>query len=298
MGTFLKRFAVRGVFWRQLTSSGARNVPPWAEPWLIWWWSGLFMLVWHGGRRGAMKNFSAMFPASGTLRNLARTYKLFVNFAWTYYETGRFQEKKALVDWELDGVEHFREMEQTGGAIILTAHMGNYDLGAYFFSEKMKRPLHIVRMPESDELTEAHSITRRAAENLRVSYNTSANALAIDLLSELRSGRFVAIQGDRVVGGVARVKTTMFGANSELPSGPFALAMIARVPLFPLFVVRTGHRSYRVIVRRKIECVAVGREREAAIQRAADEWRDTLQEIAREYWYQWFEFESFVKESA
>ena len=298
MSSRLNRFAIRGVVWRELLASCARNLPSFTEPWMVWWWSAFFLFLWPAGRRDVMRNYAAIFPRDSWFRRLMRTYSLFVNFAWTFEETMRFQEKKTLVDWELEGLENFRELEKTPGAIILTAHMGNYDLGAYFFTEKMKRPLHVVRVPEQDQMTEAHSSARRTAENLTVSYNTSADALAIDLLTELRNGRFVAIQGDRVVGNVARITTTLFGQETELPSGPFALATIARVPLFPLFVVRTGFRSYRVIVRKKIECLPTGRARDAAIRQAMNEWRLTLESIIRSYWFQWFVFKPFMKDAA
>lgn len=298
MRQLMQRFAVRGVFWRELLASAARNIPPWAEPWFIWSWSGVFLAFWGTGRRDVLRNLSVIFPQANPVRNLIRAYSLFCNFAWTFTETMRFQEKKGLVDWQLEGIDHYRELEATSGAIILTAHMGNYDLGAYFFAEKMHRPLHIVRVPEADEMSEAHSAARRSAENLRVSYNTSPDALAIDLLTELREGKFVAIQGDRVVGTVSRMTTRLFEHETEIPAGPFALAMVARVPIFPLFIVRTGFRSYRVIVCRKIECLAVDRDRESAIRESVDEWSRTLQEIISRYWFQWFAFKPFMKDAA
>lgn len=290
MVRLLRRLHVHGVFWRELLAAGVRNCAPWSEPWMMWWWSALFLIAWRGGRRGLLANYRVIFPRASYLANLWRAYRAFVNFAWTFGETMRFLETRADVDWEIDGLEHFREIEKAKGGIILTAHMGNYDLGAYFFSERVGTPLHIVRAPEPDADTEEHASSRRDFENLRVSYNVAGDSLALDLLGELREGRLVAIQGDRIQGPVSRIDATIFGSTAEVPAGPFALAMIARVPIFPLFVVRAGYRRYRVIVREKIEVTMTGRDREGALRRAAESWGTTFESVIQSHPTQWFGF--------
>jgi lauroyl/myristoyl acyltransferase len=152
---WLRRFDARGVFWRQLLRWAIHNVPMWLEPIAIVWWS-LFFLLWGPGRRGVMLNLAAILPRSTALGNLARTFRVMHNFAWTIADNGRFAEERVIPDWEFVGAEHFEALQShPGGAIILTAHMGSYDLGAQLFAETSARKIVMVRAPELDPETRA-----------------------------------------------------------------------------------------------------------------------------------------------
>lgn len=275
------------------------NVPVWFEPYVITFWS-FFFLFWGPGRRSVMHNLKAIKPGSNAIANFFRTYRVFWNYAWTITETGRFRELGVMPDWEFEGLEHFEAMQaHAGGAIMLTAHMGSYDIGAQLFASRASRPIVMVRAPETDPSThdfEQHQHGKRDAAGLHVDFNTRANVLALDLLHALRDGKMLAIQGDRVTPGIAAARTTLFGRTVALPAGPFALAIAARVPLFPLFLVRAGRRHYRVVSREPIIVERRSRTRDEDLQSAVDLWARELEKIIAETWYQWFEFDPFDRE--
>jgi len=85
----------------------------------------------------------------------------------------------------------------------------------------------------------------------------------------------------------------LFGKSARFPAGPFALAMAARAPIYPVFIVRTGRRRYRVIAYPPIEVVP-SRDREAAFAQALDAWRAVLEEVIRKWWFSWFTFEEIA----
>ena len=43
----------------------------------------MFFLLWGPGRRGVMRNLSAIMPGSSAIANFFRTYRVFWNYAWT-----------------------------------------------------------------------------------------------------------------------------------------------------------------------------------------------------------------------
>jgi predicted LPLAT superfamily acyltransferase len=298
--TWSRRFVVHGVFWRQLLRFAVLNVPLWAEPFVMATWSLVFLL-WGPGRRGVMANLRAIIPGSNSVANFARTYRVFWNFAWTIADTMRFKEQRISPDWEFVGREHFDDLQaRAGGAIILTAHMGNYDLGAALFAEVSDRPIVMVRAPEIDPQTrrfeeELHG--RTLAERLRIGFSTQSSELAIELLEAIQQGQIVAIQGDRVLPGIAGIPGTLFDHKTHFPAGPFALAMAARVPIYPLFIMRMGRRRYRVVVSKPIEVVRT-RDRAEAFDRAVRQWRQDLEGVVRAAWFQWFAFQPFSEELA
>jgi lauroyl/myristoyl acyltransferase len=295
-----RRFLAHGVFWRHFLRWAVLNVPNWIEPHILGLWAGFFVVGWTGGRRAVMRNLKAIKPGSWAVINFFRAWRVFWNFAWTIDDNVRFQETRTIPDWEFIGLEHFESLQaHPGGAIILTAHMGSYDLGAHLFAETSPRRIVMVRAPEIDPQTRAYEEGRIAGSDaLRVDFNTKAADLAFDLLHAVRNGELVAIQGDRVTPGIATLPATLFGTKTRMPAGPFALAMAARVPIYPLFVVRGGRRRYRLVTCAPITVERRGRDRDADLQRALDAWIVELERVIAEAWYQWFHFEPIAEAGA
>jgi lauroyl/myristoyl acyltransferase len=289
------RFEARGVFWRQVLRFAILNVPPWLEPIVIASWSAFF-LMWGSALRGVMRNLAVIKPGSFAFVNFFRCYRVFWNYAWTIADNVRFKELRTIPDWEFTGWKYFQEMQEREGAILLTAHMGSYDLGAHLFSETSSRRIVMVRAPEADPETRAFE-KDRAAEGLRIEFNTRSTDLAIDLLDVIREGNIVAIQGDRVTGEIGFLPATVFGKATRVPAGPFALALAARVPIYPVFVVRLGRRRYRLVTARPIELVR-SRDRDDDFRRAVEQWVEELEHVIRDCWSQWFTFEPYWPELA
>ncbi len=290
-----RRFLAKGVFWRQLLRWAVLIVPIWIEPAVMAFWS-LFFLLWGPGRRGVMRNLAAIKPGSWALGNFFRCYRVFWNYAWTIADTVRFKEARTVPDWEFVGWRHFEEMQARGGAVLLTAHMGSYDLGAHMFAETSAHRLVMVRAPEVDAQTRQFEEAHRAA-GLRIEFSSQSSELALDLLHAITGGGIVAIQGDRVTQGIAALPATLFGRPAEVPAGPFALAMAARAPIFPVFVIRRGRRRYRLVACAPIE-ITRSRDRDADFARAVGRWTAELEAVIAAAWYQWFAFEPFSPEAA
>ena len=271
------------------------TVPPWIEPVIMAFWSAFF-LVWGPGRRGVMRNLKVIKPGSLAIANVFRCYRVFWNYAWTIADNVRFKELRTIPDWEFTGREYFEEMQTRHGAILLTAHMGSYDLGAHLFSETSARHIVMVRAPEADPQTRAFE-KDHVAESIRIEFNTRATELALDLLETIREGGIVAIQGDRVTGSISSLPATLFGRPATVPAGPFALALAARVPIYPVFVVRLGRRRYRLMTSRPIEIVR-SRNRDDDFARAVEQWMAELERVVGECWFQWFTFEPYWPEQA
>lgn len=291
---------MQGVFWRQLLRWAVLCVPLWLEPLIMVVWSLVFLL-WGPGRRGVMRNLSAILPGSTPPANFVRTYRVFWNFAWSIADNVRFKETRVTPDWEIVGREHFdRLLAHESGAILLTAHMGNYDLGAQIFAETSDRRIVMVRAPEVDPQTREYEEKlhdRTTTDALKVDFNTRASELALELLHSLQNGEIIAIQGDRVTPGISSMRTTLFGRSTQLPTGPFALAMAARVPIYPVFVVRLARRRYRLVVAQPL-IVERKRDRNAVFEQAMSEWTKALEVVVRGAWFQWFTFQPYSEDLA
>lgn len=288
---------MRGVFWRQFLVWALFNIPHLIRPLLLVHWTGFFFAVWKNGRRAVIENLRIIHPSWSFARRVAGAFAVFWNFAETFSDTMLFNIRRHTVDWVMTGYDHFRSLrDSSDGAIILTAHMGNYDLGSYFLVTEVDRPVVIVRASERDPESDLDSRRRReqhSAESGRLRFAEPTPELALELVYALQEGSVVAIQGDRAIEGVSAQPARLFGREVMLPNGPFALALTTRVPIYPLFVVREGFHSYKVIFDAPIHVRRTSRGRDADLADAMTQWSRVLERTVSTYATQWFTFERY-----
>jgi len=276
---------------------GVRHCPFFLEPIFLFTNTLAFFLICAPPRRAVMDNLAVILPGSSRWANFFRAFRVFWNFSWSMVDTKRAQQDKDAIDWEICGLSNFREISDgKGGAVILTAHMGNYDLAAPVFAGKFRRKLNAVRAPEADDSLQDYSETERSkleSDEFSIRYNRPGNMLGIELAKALAAGEIVAIQGDRILFDVAPVTTDWNGHDFQMPKGPFALAAASKCPIYPIFIVRSGWRSYRIIVGSAIDAKRRpdDTKRNLGINRAVESWRNTLKQTVQENWHNWFLFE-------
>ena len=289
--SFLRRFTARGVFWREYLDWAVRNIPFYLQPILLFGMTVFFFFVAGSVRRAAVGNLSLVFPHSSRVAIHFRAFRTLLNFAWTITDAAKFKLSRDEFHYEIIGAEFLDQLGAGRGAIVLTAHLGSYDLGAAIFAQKFQREIRMVRAPETDVETAEHlqaSLRETGEGAVKVDYNTSGALLSFDLLNAIRAGEIVSIQGDRVLPGVASAEVELFGQPVPLPTGPFTLALVAEVPIYPLFFVRAGHRRYRIVTRSPIRVPRTQPSRDEDIAIGLAVWRDVLEKIIAEYWQQWF----------
>jgi lauroyl/myristoyl acyltransferase len=287
------RFAVRGVFWREYLDWATINMPFYTYPVLHFFMTLFFFFFAAPARRIVLAHLAIILPGSSRAMNYLRVFRTFHNYAWTISEAAIQKLNKEEFAYEIIGAEWLDQLGAAQGAVVLTAHMGNYDLGAALFAEKFNREIRVVRAPEPDQQTAQHlsaSLEKSGEGAVKIDYNTAGALLSFDLLNALRRGEIVSIQGDRVESGLVATAAHLFDRPVQLPDGPFVLAQVAQAPIYPLFIARSGYRSYQIIVREPINVLRSGRERADDIAPAVARWCRVLEQMIAERWDQWFAF--------
>jgi phosphatidylinositol dimannoside acyltransferase len=290
-------FSVHGIFWRRFVDWGARNLPPFLHRPMIWIGSVVFLFVAGPARKALLRNLSLVRPGSWRAANCIRVIRVFANFGWSLTDSATYRMKTGRFRYELEGARFLDQLAAANAAIVLTAHIGNYDLGAGLFTERFERRIRMVRAPEPDALAEQHvnlALQQSTAGAVKIGYSDAGPALAFDLLNALRAGEIISIQGDRVVGEVGRAPVKLFRREIFLPTGPFVLSLVSETPIYPLFIVRMGYRKYKIVAREPIVCSRLGDSRDQIISDAMQCWAGVLEEIVRSFWPQWFAFTSLV----
>jgi lauroyl/myristoyl acyltransferase len=288
-----KDFAVHGIAWRRTIDWVVLNLPALFHPLLVDVATASFFIFAAPGRKALLGNLKLVQPGSPRLFHYLRAFRIFRSFAWMLTDAAVHRLLHPRFRYELEGENFLQELATIKTGIVLTAHIGNYDLGAALFAEKLRREIRIVRAPEPDARAAAHvdlALAQSSAGAVKVEYSNAGTSLSFDLLAALRGGEIISIQGDRVMGELAHARARLFDREVALPTGPFALSFVAEAPIYPLFVVRTGYRKYRIIVRPPIVAKKEEGERDAQIAQAMRQWSAVLEEIIDRYWPQWYAF--------
>jgi lauroyl/myristoyl acyltransferase len=178
------------------------------------------------------------------------------------------------------------------GAILLTAHVGNFELGGLFLAQ-LGLKVAAVYVPDPSPVVERHREDARRMLGVRgLPIDTSPFAF-LPVRKALEENIFVAIQGDRDVSGTGR-RMPFFGKSASFPVGPFRLAQASGAPIFPVFVLQEDDGRYRTIVEEAIRVPNVrGEEGDAAVVAALASFVASMERTIRAYPSQWYLFTRF-----
>jgi lauroyl/myristoyl acyltransferase len=292
----LGRYHLTGDFWYRFHLFGVTVLPRFMVAPVVLAFTLFFFAVLRRIRGAVARNLEPVlgrarwgFPERG-----ARVWRTLWNHAWCLTETYEGLGPGRGVSIETEGEEHWQALSvEAAGFIVLTAHVGHWEVGSRVPAARETRRVHVVREPEIDGAAQeflSGLLRRHCGERFEIHYARSEDAaLGLTLLQALRRGELVAVQGDRPRAGGQSQVVKLFGKSFLLPVGPAALARAADVPLLPLFVFRRGRARSRVVFRPPIRVVSSSDRREdlrAALQCFAGH----LEWAIRQAPHQWFCF--------
>ncbi len=290
----LGRFHVTGVFWYRFHSWGVSTMPSWAVGPMILVFTSFFFLVLRGIGRAIGSNLEAVLGPAGSWRRQGRIWRTMWNQAWCNSERYERLGTRRRFEVEVEGRAHWDRLaaDPRQGLVLVTAHVGAWDIGSFLPSVVEPRPVHVVREQEMDPEAQkfVEEVYARSIQgHFTLHFARDNPALGAVLLSALRRGELVGLQGDRPSSTGRSVAAELFGRPFDLPAGPAALGRAARVPLLPVFCFRAGRRRYRLVIRPPIE-PAVSDDRTRDFLTTARAVAKEVEWAIRERPHQWFCF--------
>lgn len=206
----------------------------------------LAMRLMPSERRAVRKTLSIVTGADGA-RLDALAARLFGEYAMCFSDLlSTNREPLPRLTRHLGTVVGGEHVDALAGALVsVTAHLGNWDMAGRLLARDSGGITHVVVAPEEARAVEPW--VRRDGDGVR--FVTRADpTVSIGLLSALRRGERVAMQGDRALGNRGDVLVTFFGRPAAFPVGPFRLAAAAGVPVVPAFCVLGPDLRYELTV--------------------------------------------------
>jgi lauroyl/myristoyl acyltransferase len=288
---------VTGVFWFRIHRFGVTILPDWALRPLLTAFTCFFWLVLRKIRGAIADNLEAVLGPCGWWERQRRIYRTFRKFAWCLSERYERLSTDRVFSVEADGLEGWRELAGSEqGFVMVTAHLGNWEVGSMLPASRDHRRIHVVREAETDPRAQRfiEGLIRSRGGELYTTHFAEDPQLGVGLLDALRQGEVVALQGDRPRSGGRTSEVSLFGRAFHLPIGPAALARAAGVPVVPVFVFREGRRRYRCVILPAIH-VAQSADRRRDLGEALGRFAADLETAIRRDPHQWFCFRSIWK---
>ena len=222
-------------------------------------------------------------PGSRELEHLARAN--FVHYSLLFIELLRLRR---LLHGDIETTVRFvnldhldAALEAGKGALVLTAHLGNYDLLAMAVARK-GYPVTIVSKPLRNKAVEGVWMEERSASGLKVCLHR--NTLR-EILTALKSNGvvgFVLDQHARLDG----VRVDFFGRPASTLRSLAVLAERTGVPVVPIFASRGADGTHLVEVQPALEYEDTG-DAEESILHNTQRYTSIIEEAIRRHPDQW-----------
>jgi KDO2-lipid IV(A) lauroyltransferase len=276
------------------TYYGVSYLPAWLTRAMGWTGTWVAYHLQRSGTRALIANFAVMFPEldEPARRALAlRTYRSYARDVIDFIRSLRLSaaSTRRLVG-RFDTATLERAMVDGRGAILLSGHFGNWEIGGVLLRRLTPYALSVVAHAEpSRSVTDLRQDIRRKLGIRTVEVRQQLET-ALDIRARLQKNEIVAMLLDRHL-GKDRVDVSFFGRPTRFLRTPAVLAALSGAPLVPCFVYR-DEQGIAVECGPLITVDATG-DRDAAIRSAIQQVAGSIEDHVRQRPHCWYQFYPF-----
>ncbi len=176
---------------------------------------------------------------------------------------------------------------QTGlPLVILTGHTGNFELAGYFVSPHGKKMQVLLYSGEKEVVL--HNRAKFFAENgINILFALSDMNYLFEINNTLNNGQVLGLFADRVFGSAKTLTVPLLGKETQLPQGPFKVALLHEAHRCAMFAMKTGRYEYTIVT-----TPLQGKTPQAL----AEEYAQAVGDVVKRYPHQWYNYFNFWKD--
>ncbi|MBI3755623.1 MAG: lysophospholipid acyltransferase family protein [Deltaproteobacteria bacterium] len=272
----------------QLGIWGSGYLPKRLSYWFARRVADISYILYRKAKQNVKNNLRRVFPDLSDKDIAALTISTFRNYSTYLVDYGRFRSLKRDSLFEvmpnIEGTENIKNaLKEGNGVIMLTAHLGNWELGAIFFGRQDIK-INVVTFRDGIHRIDDIKGEYRKQHNINTVILGESPFAMVELLNALQRNEVVAMLVDRYENDNRSMATEFFGKAYHFPSGPLVLAKKTGAALIPGFVVRDGE-TYRAIAEKPIFI-----ENDGDLQYYAQKITAIFEYYIRQYPDQWYNF--------
>jgi KDO2-lipid IV(A) lauroyltransferase len=245
-------------------------------------------------RRFVRANLKVIFPDAerSFLRRVER--KVFRNFAKYLVDFFRFEKlDRPYIEKnvKLENLHYFdQELAKGKGVIVLTAHLGNWELGGVVLAQ-LGYPLWAVALSHKHKQVDDFFVNQRARKGVNV---IPVGKAVRRCIAEIRNNHMLALVGDRDFTEKG-VLVDLFGKPTHFPEGPAAFSLGTGASIVPGFMLRNPDDSFTLKIGKPVEFKPSG-DKARDLKGLVTVYRGIFEDYIRNYPEQWYVFRRFWAE--
>ncbi len=248
-------------------------------------------------RRTVRKNLRIICPGKTDLEHRVR--EVFRNFGKYLVEFFRMANeiddqfiKERVIAENLHYIDEV--LKKGKGAILLTGHIGNWELGGVLLSH-MGYPSVAIALPHKERPVNNLFNKQREARGVVIVPPQAATRRCLTILNR---NKIIAVVADRAFGPNGIV-LDFLGKKALFPKGPAIFSVKTGAPIIPIFLIRTGDDRFRLMVQKPIDpgCESNnGRIDEDVLSDIIKKYLRVIEGVILEYPEQWLMFRDYSVE--
>jgi predicted LPLAT superfamily acyltransferase len=260
------------------------------------WPIALYFFLSSPRQRQAVRRFQRR--ALGRNTSISETFRPFFIFSATLLDRlfllgNRFGQ----FDLRVFGLDQLNQRIARGeGCILLGAHLGSFN--AMHAVADTGCPVEVVALMHQQNAAKSASFFAEWSPRQAAAVIPLGQPDAMLRAKEcLERGGLVGILADRTPGTGKVARIPFLGDPAAFPVGPHILAGVLGAPVMIAFGVWTGRRRYEVHFEPFAERIVIDRrERQQQLEAITAQYVARIEDIARRYPYNWFNFYDFWEE--
>lgn len=225
-------------------------------------------------------------------------FRALISVYRNYYVFGQTLIDKVVVmaelpnrfTFEFDGEPYLHDIVSGGkGGILLSAHLGNWEVAGHLFSRLQTR-INIVMFDGE------HQRVKKYLEGITGGRNVNVIVLKDDLShiyaihDALSKQELVCMHADRFLAGNKTMEMNFLGEPARFPIGPFLLACTFRVPVSLVFAFKETTSHYHLYA---TEPTVYQSARQGGVDKSIQDFVQVMEDKVRRYPLQWFNYYDF-----
>lgn len=174
-------------------------------------------------------------------------------------------------------------LQEGKGLIIMTPHMGNWELLAGIFGLQGFKGAVVGRRIYYEPYNQ-WIVGLRKAVGVRTIYQHEA---VRQIHACLKAGEIVGLLPDQDRDKVRSIFVDFFGKPAYTSVAPVKFAMASRAPILPAYMIRMSGNRYRLILGQLIRPKVEDQDRTASIRKYTEAWMKDFEAMIRQYPEQW-----------
>ena len=195
-------------------------------------------------------------------------------------------------DIEIENYNLYLDLEKKPeGFMMVSSHIGNYELAGYKLKAENKRFNALVYGGEAQVVMQNRQM-KLSHNNIRmIPFGNDMSHLFL-LSSALGEGEVVSIPGDRLFGSPRSMECDFLGERAKFPQGPFTLASQRNVPMLVVNVMKEGYKKYHIYIT-QLPQPTEGMSRNESVKLLSQAFASEVERILHIYPEQWFNYFEF-----